>query len=267
MKSKLLRHFVPNLGTVLTMVLLLFAYQVWAAPATPAGLGATPVPPAVTPGLQATTVQPAGATVSAVTPGVVSYQGTLTDAAGKPVNGAANMTFRLYTAPTGGTALWTEAHTGANAVPVSNGLFNVLLGSLTPITTSVWSNATLYLGVQVGSDAEMAPREIVGGAPALNPVQIQSGTTSGSCVGTSDWNLCSGSGNRTYTIHVTFAKSFATIPTVTTALTLVDLDKNANQRLEVYPTNITPDGFDLNIHTWADSIVYVVGVTWTAYAP
>lgn len=61
-------------------------------------------------------------------------------------------------------------------------------------------------------------------------------------------------------------KSFTAIPTVTTALTLVDLDKNANQRLDVYPTNITPDGFDLNINTWADSIVYQVVVTWVAHA-
>ncbi len=154
-----------------------FAYRVWAAPtmpipATPAGLQTTPVPPAVPPGLQATTVQPAGAMAGAVTPGVVSYQGTLTDASGKPLNGTINMTFRLYAAPTGGTAVWTEAHTGANAVPVSNGLFNVLLGSLTPIPSEVWSNATLYLGVQVGSDAEMTPRELVGGVPVAQAAGV-----------------------------------------------------------------------------------------------
>ena len=66
---------------------------------------------------------------------------------------------------TGGTALWTEAHTGGNAVPVDAGLFNVLLGSLTPIPSSVWDNDTLYLGVQVSNDAEMMPREVVGAVP------------------------------------------------------------------------------------------------------
>lgn len=103
-------------------------------------------------------------------PGVISYQGTLTDAAGKPVTGNVDITFRLFAAPTGGTALWTEAHTGANAVPVSNGLFNVLLGSLTPIPASVWSNANVYLGVRVAGDTEMSPREIIGAVPVAMAV-------------------------------------------------------------------------------------------------
>lgn len=143
MNSKLLRHFVPNLGTVLTVALLLFAYRAWAAPAAEPTPPPTP-PLAVSTALTATAMLPAGATVGAVTPGVISYQGTLLNTTGQPLNGTLNMTFRLYAAPTGGTALWTEAHTGANAVPVSNGLFNVLLGSLTPIPTEVWSNAALY---------------------------------------------------------------------------------------------------------------------------
>jgi hypothetical protein len=119
----------------------------------------------------------------------------LNDAAGQPINGSTNITFRLYSAPTGGTALWTEAHTSANAVPVSNGLFNVLLGSLTPIPASVWSNANVYLGVQVGGDAEMTPREEVNAVPitlvanqARNVPQMQSGiiTTTGAYLPNSD---------------------------------------------------------------------------------
>jgi hypothetical protein len=62
-----------------------------------------------------------------------SYQGQLLDAAGDPVDGSADMTFRLYHQATDGTAFWTEPHSGANAVPVSNGLFHVLLGSLVAI--------------------------------------------------------------------------------------------------------------------------------------
>ena len=133
--SRWVRYFVPNLGTLILMALMLLVYRASAAPNGPAAPDATP--------------------------GTISYQGMLNDAAGQPINGSTNITFRLYSVPTGGTALWTEAHTGANAVPVSNGLFNVLLGSLTPISASVWSNANVYLGVQVGGDAEMTPREIV----------------------------------------------------------------------------------------------------------
>jgi hypothetical protein len=82
----------------------------------------------------------------------------------RPINGNRDMTFRLYAQPSGGTALWDEAHTGANAVPVTNGLFNVLLGSLKPIESTVWDSPDLYLEVQVGNE-RMTPREQVGRVP------------------------------------------------------------------------------------------------------
>ncbi len=156
MKSRILdllrRHFVPNVGTVLAVVLLLFVYQSWAAPQDMAP--ASPV-------LAASTVA-----LSGITPGTISYQGTLTSALGEPANGTVAMTFRLYSVPTGGSALWTEAHTGANAVPVSTGLFHVQLGSLTPISSEIWENEDLYLGITIGSDGEMSPREQVGDVPS-----------------------------------------------------------------------------------------------------
>ncbi len=79
------------------------------------------------------------------------------------MNSSTNLTFKLYAAPTGGTALWTEAH---SAVPVSNGLFNVRLGSRNAIPATVWDNSALYLGLTVGSEAEMSPREQLGAVPA-----------------------------------------------------------------------------------------------------
>ena len=94
----------------------------------------------------------------------ISYQGTLSNAGGQPVNGATPMTFKLYTAPSGGTALWTEARAGANSVPINNGLFNVLLGSVTPIDVNLLSQ-DLWLGISVNSDAEMSPREKLGSVP------------------------------------------------------------------------------------------------------
>ena len=94
----------------------------------------------------------------------ISYQGTLSNAGGQPVNTATPMTFKLYTVPSGGTALWTEARAGANAVPIANGLFNVLLGSVTPINVSLL-NQDLWLGISVNGDAEMSPREKLGSVP------------------------------------------------------------------------------------------------------
>lgn len=58
----------------------------------------------------------------------------------------------------GGVPLWTENWTGSNAVQVSDGLFNVILGSLTQIPLDViTTHDTPHLGATVGTDDEMAP--------------------------------------------------------------------------------------------------------------
>jgi hypothetical protein len=92
----------------------------------------------------------------------ISYQGNLTDAKGQPINKTLPMTFKLYSTPTGGTALWTEQRTGSNAVPITNGLFSVSLGSVTSLPKSLFGEP-LWLGIKVDSDAEMTPRERLDG--------------------------------------------------------------------------------------------------------
>jgi len=136
---KFTHHLIPNAGTLVIVALMLVSYRVWAAPG----------------------MAPYAQTMS----GTISYQGMLSDADGNPLTTNANMIFRLYNMSTGGTSLWEESYTGANAVPVENGLFQVMLGSLTPIPANVWENDNVYLGLQVGSDSEMIPRELVGNVP------------------------------------------------------------------------------------------------------
>lgn len=94
----------------------------------------------------------------------ISYQGTLSNSSGQAVNGTLPMTFKLYTVPSSGNPIWTEARSGANAVPVNNGLFNVLLGSVTPIDLNLLSQ-DLWLGISINGDAEMTPREKLGTVP------------------------------------------------------------------------------------------------------
>jgi hypothetical protein len=86
-------------------------------------------------------------------PQTLSYQGQLTSAAGVPVNNTANITFRLYSALTGGTQLWSETQ----SVAVNNGLFSVELGKATQFNLAF--DAPYFLGIQVGTDAEMQPRQ------------------------------------------------------------------------------------------------------------
>jgi len=86
---------------------------------------------------------------------------------GTPITDTVNMEFRLYDVPTGGAPLWSELWTGTNAVRVSDGLFNVMLGSLTQIPQSVIAgHDQLWLGITVGTDDEMTPRVQLGACPS-----------------------------------------------------------------------------------------------------
>ncbi len=98
--------------------------------------------------------------------GTIAYQGRLADASGNPLTQTVNMTFRLYAAASGGAPLWEEQWTGANSVQVSDGLFNVMLGSVNPINQAVIiNNRDLFLGITVGTDSEMSPRVQLGTVP------------------------------------------------------------------------------------------------------
>lgn len=133
-----LRWFIPNGGTLISVAALLLTQSLWAQPFV--ALNA--------PGPSATTV---------------NYQGQLSDNAGAPLNGSYAMTFALCDAMTGGALIWgPEAHP---AVPVSNGLFNVGLGSLTSggIPIGVW-NGDRYLEITIGGET-LAPRELIRSVP------------------------------------------------------------------------------------------------------
>ena len=127
------------LGALLVIALLALTTSVWARPLLEA---------ANTAGPSATTV---------------NYQGRLADAAGAPLSGDYAMTFALWDAFSGGNLVWgPESHA---AVPVSEGLFNVGLGSLTSggIPTSAWSGDR-YLEIAVGGET-LAPRELIRSVP------------------------------------------------------------------------------------------------------
>jgi hypothetical protein len=86
-------------------------------------------------------------------PETINYQGYLTDSGGTPVNSPRNMTFKIYNQS--GTLLWTETQ---NNVPVTNGIYNVTLGSMASLGTLAF-DVPYFLGVTVGTDDEMIPRQ------------------------------------------------------------------------------------------------------------
>jgi hypothetical protein len=67
-----------------------------------------------------------------------------------------NVLFRLYAAPTGGTALWSE--TQDISISGTHGVFAAALGSVTPLPASLHLTQPLWLGIEVGTDPEMTPR-------------------------------------------------------------------------------------------------------------
>ncbi len=82
----------------------------------------------------------------------IPIQGRLTDADGHPLDGEYTITATLYDAPTSGTVLCQSA----DPVSVEDGLFQTTIDGC---STAVMDGRQLYLGIQVGSDAEMTPRQ------------------------------------------------------------------------------------------------------------
>lgn len=119
-----------------------------------------------------------GAPAVGTSTSTIAYQGRLADSEGVPLTETLNMSFRLYTQANGGIAQWTEQWTGSNGVRVSDGLFNVMLGSLDPIPQNIITgNDTLFLGITVGTDDEMSPRVQLGSVPfAVQALTVPDGS-------------------------------------------------------------------------------------------
>jgi endosialidase-like protein/trimeric autotransporter adhesin len=102
-------------------------------------------------------------------PRTISYQGMLLDNAGQPLSVTETLTFKLYNVPSGGTILWQES----KLVDINDGIFNVILGSDTPLNLSF--DLTYYLGITVGvSGTELQPRiQLTSSAYSLNAKSVE----------------------------------------------------------------------------------------------
>lgn len=113
---------------------------------------------------------------SAAVPQTLTQQGRLLNMDGTPVAGPVRMIFALYSSTTDTTPIWTETQSN---VMLDNGAFSVQLGSVTAFPSNVWTGGTLYLGVTVGNDPEMTPREEITSVPyALMCAQADHSTSS-----------------------------------------------------------------------------------------
>ena len=114
--------------------------------------------------------------VAAEVPQMLNYQGRLTDAGGEPISGDVSITFTIYTAATDGDPKWSET---LGSVEVTCGLFSVLLGEAVPIADSVFNDSVRYLGIQVGTAAEITPRTRLISMPYAHRVSTVDGSSGG----------------------------------------------------------------------------------------
>lgn len=100
---------------------------------------------------------------NAQVPRMISYQGIVIDAAGKVIpDGAHNLSLKLYDNIGAAVAIYSENHL---AVPIIKGLFNIIIGSQTPIPTTVTFDRGYFMGISVDGGAEMSPRAPMLAAP------------------------------------------------------------------------------------------------------
>lgn len=117
----------------------------------------------------------------------INFQGKLTNTDGTNItDGTYSIVFGLYSVSAGGTAIWSETQ---SSISVVAGNFQVALGSITSLPGSVdFNSSSIYLGIKVGSDAEMTPRiqftaapyafnaDKLGGLNSASFVQLSPGT-------------------------------------------------------------------------------------------
>ena len=92
---------------------------------------------------------------------VISYQGVVTQN-GTPLSNSHSVRVSIYTAATGGTAIYTETQ----SLPFTDGIFNDLIGTVTPLPTFA-SGTSYYVGVSIDGGAELTPRSQLGAAPMV----------------------------------------------------------------------------------------------------
>ena len=114
-------------------------------------------------------------------PQLVNYQGKVYQPSGASVpDGAYKVAFSIYDVPTAGTAIWTETY---DALQVKGSSCHVLLGSTNPIGATIFNTADRYLGVKLGNDPELAPRQKIASVPyAMVAEKATSATTANEAV-------------------------------------------------------------------------------------
>lgn len=102
---------------------------------------------------------------SSARPNLLMQQGRLFDAeTDKPLGGMVTVVFTLYDdaeASEPENVLWTEMQ----SVTLDNGYFSAVLGEEEALDPALFDGSVRYLGVKVGADDELTPRQVITSVP------------------------------------------------------------------------------------------------------
>jgi H-type lectin domain len=79
-----------------------------------------------------------------------------------------------------------------------------------------------------------------------------------------NWNLYSGTGDRTFRATIKFPEPFETAPKIAVALTGLDASNAANTRVWIAAEDVENHEFDVVVNTWSDTLLYGINGVWIA---
>jgi hypothetical protein len=94
-------------------------------------------------------------------PNYLTEQGRLFDSVGAPITSTTSFKFSIYDVPSSGAALWTET----DSITPDDGYFSAVLGDGLAFPSDLFDGQQLYLGIKIGADAELTPRQPINSVP------------------------------------------------------------------------------------------------------
>ncbi|HEX2897228.1 MAG TPA: hypothetical protein VHP63_04175, partial [candidate division Zixibacteria bacterium] len=119
-------------------------------------------------------------TSNAAAPQLINYQARLNDTSGNPLDTTVDVVFTVYNHPTANNVLWSESYGG---LTITDGNLSVLLGSVATLPDTLFKGTDCYLGIKVGTDTEISPRNRLASVPYAFRLESVDGAKAGDLSG------------------------------------------------------------------------------------